>query len=319
MKYRSIFWPLALVAVGLMWLLVSMGIVPASNVWALAHLFPYLLVALGVGLILRGRWQTAGIIVSTLVVVAALAAVVFAPQLGWAFPPMWGFGPGIANVGGGVAGSGEIEAETRQADGFTNISLNYPAEVTILQGESESITIEADDNLLPQLSAEAAAGTLVIQNVEEQWIKRVEPSQAVNITITVKDLREVDFSTAGTLRIESLNVEELSLDLNGAGDITIADLDAQRLAATLNGAGNITASGEVGEVSVRINGFGSFYGDELQSLKAVARINGAGSVNIKVEEHLTATINGAGSVGYYGSPEIERNINGAGSVTQLGK
>lgn len=317
MKPKSIFWPLTLIAVGIVWLLASTRVIPAANLWALLHMLPYLLMALGVGLIVRSRWPAAGMIVSAVVVVGALLAVVFARQLGWATPPIWGFEPGIANIGGGVAGSGKIEAETREPDGFSEIKLDYPAMVTILQGESESITIEADDNLLPQLSTEAVAGTLIIRNDEKEWSKRVEPSEEVKITITVKDLQEVDFSTAGTLRVEGLETDELTIDLNGAGNIELVDLNTQQLAATLSGAGNITASGKADTASVRINGFGSFYGDHLESQESVARINGAGNIHIRVKDTLTATINGAGSVGYYGSPEVIRNINGAGSVSQL--
>jgi hypothetical protein len=315
MKHKSIFWPLTLVAAGVVWLLVSMRIVPASNLLALVYLFPYLLMALGIGLILRSRWQLAGVIVPALAVTAALAAIVFAPQLGWTTVPVFAGEPGF---GGGIPGSGKMSVETREVGEFTRIKVNYPAEVIILQGKTESVKIEADDNLLPQLSTDVKGETLLIQNDVKGWERRVEPSEYIKLTITVRDLQGLDFAAAGAVRLESLEVEGLEIELNGAGEIQIIDLQAQNLTARLDGVGSITASGKAKFVSVDVNGLGSFLGEELDSAKADATVDGMGSANLQVREHLTATINGMGSIGYLGSPEVTRRMNGAGSVTPLG-
>jgi hypothetical protein len=49
----SLFWPLTLIAAGVIWLLVSAGKLPAENLWALTHFWPFLLIGAGVGLILQ--------------------------------------------------------------------------------------------------------------------------------------------------------------------------------------------------------------------------------------------------------------------------
>ena len=315
-KRTSLFFPLALIATGVLWLLVQMNMIPAANLWALTHIWPFLLITLGVGMILRSFWEGAGLVVSALVVVGAVLAVVFAPQLGWADAPDWNIGD---NFTGAVAGSGRIESETRQVKNFNAVSIDYPAEVLIVQGKSESVKVEADDNLLPQLSTEVRDGTLVIKNNERQWSERVKSSQTVKITITVKDLRDVEFSSAGTLRIEKLEGKSLEFDLNGAGEVELIALKVDQLDCTLSGAGNIKADGIANQVNIQIDGFGNFYGDELQSNSADVTINGAGSVKLKVKTDLTAEINGAGSVEYYGNPNVDQSINGAGSVNRLDK
>jgi hypothetical protein len=316
MQRVSVFWPLTLIAVGVVALLVSTNTIPLTNIWALLHIFPYLLLALGVGLLLRSRWKTAGLVVSGLAVVGALAAVIFAPLLGLATLPAWGFETG---VDGAVAGSGKIATVTREVSGFSRVALRYPAKVVIVQGEAEGVTLVGDDNLIPQLSANVSSEVLSIQTDERDWNKRVHPSRAVEITITVKSLKDVAFPTAGSVRIEGLKTESLSIDLSGAGDITLSDLNTQHLEVDLGGMGNISASGTANDVSVKINGMGSFYGDKLASLEADVKINGAGNANLQVKDRLSAHINGAGSIGYYGTPQVTRNINGAGSVEALGK
>jgi hypothetical protein len=313
---RSLFFPLAILAAGVIWLLVSLQVIPAANVWALTHLLPFFLMALGLGLILRSFWTPAWMVVSALVVVGAVLAIVYAPQLGWASAPAWSFGP---DFGGGRAGSGQLETETREVNDFHAVSVRYPAEVTILQGGSPSVTIEAEDNLLPQLTTDVNGGTLTVHNDVRDWSERVHPTRPVKITITVTDLDDVDFSSAGRLVIEDLETDELEVSLSGAGDVTLTGLQADRLDCRLSGAGSIRADGTVDEVEMHITGFGSFYGEELVSRVADVRISGAGDATLRVEDQLNAEISGAGSIRYYGSPDVNQRVSGAGSVRRIGE
>jgi hypothetical protein len=316
MKHNSVFGPLILIATGVIWLLVSMNVIPAANLWALTHIWPFVLIALGLGLLLSAWWSMAGRIVSALVVIGAFLAVIYAPQLGWAGGPNWDFDP---NFTGGVSGSGKIKTETRDVKDFLAISIEYPAEVVVQQGATESVKVEADDNLLPQLSTEVRDGKLIIENNERDWSKRVNSSETITITITVKDLREIDLSSAGALHVNGLKTDELTLVLSGAGEMTLKELDLQKFDIILSGAGDINADGTADEMNLRISGFGSFDGKDLEALKAEVHITGAGDAHVRVKNDLTASVSGAGSINYYGSPHVVQNISGAGSVKQAGK
>ena len=315
MKQRSLFWPLALIATGVVWLLVSMNIIPAANLWALTYIWPFVLIVVGLGLILRSYLPAIGWIVSVLIVLGAVLAVIYAPRLGWASGPSMGFVG--SDFGGGIEGSGKIKSETREVQGFLSVSINYPADVVIQQGKVESVKLEADDNLLPQLTTKVDDETLVIENKEESWSRRVDPTERVKITITVKDLREIEFSSAGSLRLNGLKTDELSVNLNGAGEMILNDLDVNKLESRLSGAGNIKANGTADELDLRISGVGSFEAPELQSRVATVRISGAGSATVRVEDELTARVSGAGSVKYYGTPKLDEDVSGAGSVSQV--
>lgn len=315
MNQRSLFWPLTLIATGVIWLMISMNIIPASNLWALTYIWPFVLILLGLGLILRSYLPTVGWLFSALIVIGAVLAVIYAPRLGWAGGPSMAFGPDF-DFGGGVQGSGNIESQTREVQDFLAVSINYPAEVVIQQGNVESVKLETDDNLLPQISTTVDDGVLIIENKENRWSQRVKPTERVKITITVKDLREIEFSSAGNVTVESLNTNELSLHLNGVGQMTLNDLDVRRLESRLSGAGNIEANGVADELDIRISGVGDFDAPKLESLVGVVRISGAGSATVFVQDDLTARVSGAGSINYYGSPTLHEDISGAGSVSR---
>jgi hypothetical protein len=319
-KY-SLFWPLTFIAAGVVWLLITLKVIPAENLWALTHIWPYLLIALGLGLILRSIWRPLGAIMTVLVVLGLVAAVIFAPQLNWADARAWditGWDLG-GNTGGSVTGSGVTARETRTVAGFDAIKLRYPAEVTITQGSAESLTIEADDNLLPQLATTVKSGTLVIENKETNWSKRVNPKTTVKIHIVVKKLEEIDLPSAGSVVVQKLTSDKLHISMSGAGEITLSDLKVDDLSVDVSGAGSIKADGEAGKASISISGLGSFDGKGFAAQIAHVVISGAGSATLRVEQELKAEISGAGSVDYYGDPEVTRQVSGAGSVNKLGE
>lgn len=321
MKERSIFWPLAMIAAGVLWLLIGMNVIPSANIWALTYTLPYLLIALGAGLILRAYWRFAGMLVSLLVVAGAVMAVVYAPQLGWDKAPGWSWN--MINIdpeiGGAVAGSGVVETKPYEVTDFDAITVDYPADITVRQGKSESFEIEAEDNLLTQLNAEVRNGTLFLENTEKDWRKRVNPTKPVIVTVTVVNLNEVRFPTAGKMLIDGLQTDALSVSVSGAGDLTLTKLDAKSLNFGLSGAGNIVADGAAESVQLSISGLGNFNGSDLQSQNANVHISGAGSATIWAQETLDASISGAGSIDYYGSPQVSQHISGVGSVRKAGE
>jgi len=324
MRHRSIFWPLILIAVGVIWILAEMGIVPSANLWALLYVLPYALVALGVGLILGSRWMWARQIVTALVVGGAVLAVVFAAPLRWTSPPNWGCvwngSPFVSctGVGGAVRGSGVIVSETRDVPAFDGVTIDYPAVVTIRQGDTPSLTVEADDNLLPQLTTRVVDGTLQIEAAGVDFSRRVTPTREVRIALTVKDLTQIDLSSAGSVSVDGLQTAALRVSVSGAGSVTLSHLTLQTLTLELSGAGSVSADGTAQTIKLNISGLGSFTGGALKAQDATVNISGLGSATLWVTGQLTADISGTGSVSYYGSPAIRKDVSGLGSVRKLG-
>lgn len=315
---KSIFGPLLLIAAGVIWLLTRAGTIPGANLWALTHIWPYLLIAAGIGLILRPYWKYVNIALDVLIIGGAVLAIVYAPQLGWDNPSMtMNFSDGDFNVGHGQRGSGNIITETRKVEGFDSISVEYPARVFITQGAAESFKVEADDDFLPGLQTRVSGDRLVI-SYKAQDGKRIDPTNLIVITIVVKDLNEVDFETAGELNITGIETDTLDVSVSGAGELKMKDLEAGKLSVNLSGAGNMEASGTADDLNVNISGFGSFNGKELHSQSADVNLSGMGSATVWVDDQLNAQISGAGSVNYYGSPSVTKQIGGLGSVSKAG-
>lgn len=316
---RSLFGPLLLIAAGVLWLLIKQGNVPSSNLWALTHIWPFLLIAAGLGLILRPYWSYTSYALDVIIIGGAIASILYAPVLGWDNPPLgYVFTDNEFYVGPTERGSGVMKSETRDVQNFHAIEVSYPADVFISQGASESLKVEADDNLLPGLQTRVRNGTLeIFYKVEEG--KAVRPTKPVKITIVVTDLDEVDFESAGTVELTGVETDSLSVSVSGAGDLKLDDITVKDLSVNLSGAGSMTASGSAEDMSVNISGFGDFDGKELSSKNASVNISGAGSATVRAEDELDAAISGAGSVNYYGSPAVSKQISGVGGITRSGE
>jgi hypothetical protein len=315
MEHRSnLFFPMALIAFGALWLLVNFNVIPGENLWALTRIWPFFLIVWGLSLILRNSWPLTGVVTSAVLVGGAVLAVVFAPQLGWTAPERWHMMDG--DFSGRVAGSGQIETETRQISGVNGVSINYPADVTLVQGDDESIVIEADDNLLPQLRTEERDGILVVESNVRNWSERVRPTHPVKITITLANIEVIDMSSAADVTMARLETSTLSVDVSGAGNVTIDDLTTEEFTADLSGAGDMEISGSATTVGLSISGAGNFEGEDFQTQTATIAISGFGDASIRVSDELTVEISGAGSVDYYGSPMVHQDVSGLGDVNQ---
>ena len=320
---RSLFGPLLLIAAGVVWLLVRAGTIPSSNLWALTHIWPFLLIAAGIGLILRPYWAYTSLLVDVLIIGGGVLAILYAPQMGWDQPSGMLTFAGMESEtmfeGQGVRGSGNLVTVTRQVSSFDSIQVDYPARVLISQAGTETLKIEAEDNLLPGLKTEVRGDELRIYYQSKDG-KHVNPTKTPVITITVKDLSALHFSSAGEASVDGLQTQELKVALDGAGNIQLNELDVRNLSVNLSGAGSATASGTAEDLSLNISGFGSFNGKDLQSNTVSVNISGAGNATVWAEEAISATISGAGSVSYYGSPQqVSKQVSGLGGINHAQK
>jgi hypothetical protein len=227
------------------------------------------------------------------------------------------FDNGEPFIGPGERGSGNLKTETRAVSDFHSIEISYPAQVLVKQGNKESLEIEAEDNLLPGLQTQVRNNTLEIFYKTKDG-KHVNPTKTVKITIVVKDLTSVDFTSAGELTIDNLKTNALDISLSGAGNLKLNKILVKALDVSLSGAGSMSASGTADDLNLSISGFGDFKGADLHSKDARVDISGAGSATTWVDNNLDAQISGAGSISYYGSASVTKQVSGVGGVNHLG-
>lgn len=219
-----------------------------------------------------------------------------------------------ANV---VRGSGRVVTESRSVSNFNAVALAGAGELTIVQGGTEALTIEAEDNLMTYIKTEVRGGTLSI-SADNNASTIFLPTKPIRYNLSVKNLRSVNLSGAGHIRSAILKSDQFNIEISGVGGVVIDHIEATNVTSTLSGVGGLTVSGQVTNQTVRLSGLGNYEAPDLNSQSARVDISGAGGATIWARESLDVTTSGAGHVNYYGSPRLQQSKSGAGKVNNLG-
>jgi len=223
--------------------------------------------------------------------------------------------PESTTGGENVSGSGIIKKEIRELGHFSAISLNVPANVELRQGNTERVTIETDDNLLPLIETVVEDGALNVRLVQRNISVRFN---TLKIIIEARTINSIVTGSAGSIYAESLRVPRLRADISGSATLRIKSLDSDSLTAALGGSGTFQAGGRANTVSLSIEGSGSIEAAQLSTKNVNINVAGAGKVVVWARDTLSLRITGAGDVKYYGDPKISKSVTGAGSVMRLG-
>jgi hypothetical protein len=217
-----------------------------------------------------------------------------------------------------IEGSGDVLTETRAVSDFDRVILGGIGELTLIQGEEENLEIEAEDNILPQITTEVRDGTLTISFDDAEWEEFIQPNEPIRYTLRMIDVTGLTISGAATLEADALESSSLALGLSGGGAIRVNALTASEIAVDISGVGHIALAGQVGAQSIDLSGGGAYQAAHLESNRASVDVSGLGTATLWVNDTLDVVISGGGDVNYYGDPAVTSNISGLGGVDRLG-
>jgi hypothetical protein len=188
------------------------------------------------------------------------------------------------------AGSGKVAAQTRDVPAFSRVDLAGSNRVTVRAGETQSVVVRGDDNLLGHVTTSVRGGTLMIDPVG-------------------------DSRTKAPMRVE-VGVPSLeALTLSGSGILVAENVHGRRLTVALPGSGVMHVSGSVTQLAVTLAGSGDAQLQRLVARDARATIEGSGRIAVHVARSLTASVSGSGAVMYSGHPaRVTSNVTGSGAV-----
>jgi hypothetical protein len=98
------------------------------------------------------------------------------------------------NIGPGVRGSGNMMTETRDVKGFDEIVVNGSGDVTVDVTGTESLEVEAEDNILPLLTTEVVGGRLELGSNGS-----FSTTRGIHYTITAATLSGVTIRGSGNV------------------------------------------------------------------------------------------------------------------------
>lgn len=237
-------------------------------------------------------------------VVAALAAT--------ATPSMassWSFG------GERVEGNGSIKRQARQVSHFTGLALEVPGRLELRMGDSEGLSIETDDNVLPLIETAVENGTLKIRPSKRNLNLR---TKNLKLVVNARQIERLALGGSGSVHADALRAPRLNIDLGGSGEINVRKLESDSVSVTLGGSGDFKADGgSVRKLSVSIGGSGTVDMGRVQSDNASVSVAGSGEATVWARHELSMTIAGSGDVNYYGDPRVSKSVVGSGDARRI--
>lgn len=192
-----------------------------------------------------------------------------------------------------IKGSGNVEKQKRNVSSFNAIELNGVFNVFLLQGETEALTIEADDNLLPIIKSSVDNNKLIVKTKKHLNIKK---STKMNVFITFKDINSLGFYGVGDLSCDApIKLKSLNIDNNGVGNLNLV--------------------GSCSNVTIKNSGVGNINTSKFTAKIMDVTNSGVGNVDIYVTEELKLKNLGIGNIYYEGGASIiDIDSSGIGKI-----
>ena len=199
---------------------------------------------------------------------------------------------GSSSSPSGTEGSGVAATQTRNVGAFDSVELAGGNNVVVHVGETQSVVVKADDNLLDRVTTKVESGTLVIGNTPGSLTAR----SPMSVEVTVPTLN--------------------ALTLAGGGNIVVNGIETESLTVALSGGGNVTASGTATSLGVTLVGSGNVWFTRVVANNVHAVLTGSGNIYVTATESLDASIPGSGTITYAGNPQhVTKSVTGSGAIT----
>lgn len=216
--------------------------------------------------------------------------------------------------------AGKMSKESRPVANFNGIAISGYGELNVVQGSSESLTIEADEEVMHRIKSEVKDNTLHLGLESEKGLSwRVfKTDQPIRYYVTVKTLESLASSGSTNIKIGPLTTDQLKVSGSGASRLNMEKLAAKQLNISLSGSQKAELSGQVEDQSIKLSGSASYTASDLTTTRTHIKASGSSALKVRARDELNVSISGSGKVEYWGTPRVTQKVSGSGSVTGRG-
>ena len=191
-----------------------------------------------------------------------------------------------------IKGDGITKSANRKVGYISEIEVDGNFIIDVSCGKSNSLKVEAEDNILPLVETKVDDEKLSIFTKEE-----ITALKDIKITITLHTLKEIDS--------------------DGNSKITVKDLHTDELDVSANNEAVIELEGKVKELNITIDDDAKVLAKSVITKSTIVSIYGDGVAEVNARRYLEASVKGKGVINYWGDPEeINIKASGGGEVNK---
>jgi hypothetical protein len=200
-----------------------------------------------------------------------------------------------------ITGSGNVVTQEEAITGFDKVDISYSFEVDISQGDTFSVVIRVDDNLVEYLQVVKLGNTLQIGLEPNHPDIRSATLQA---EVTMPELAGLDLSGASHVTITGFkSAQALVVDAAGASHLR-GDIEAGDLTFNLDGGSEVILTGSAENATITASGSAEINLSAFSVVDANVEVGGASQVTVNVSGRLDVDASNGAEVYYLGSPTL---------------
>lgn len=215
------------------------------------------------------------------------------------------------NLGPGVRGNGDVITETRDLDAsFHSIKAAEGLDVYLTQGDSESIKVQADENLHDIILTEVKNGVLHIHTEEN-----IAHSSAQKVMVEFDDIESIT-STSGSdvYSTNTIRADRLELKSTSGSDMEL-EIDAKTVVCKSTSGSDLRLSGKTDKFTAESSSGSDIKAGNLKARICDAKATSGSDITLFSSQELTAKASSGGDITYYGNPDKVNKSDGvSGSI-----
>ncbi len=218
----------------------------------------------------------------------------------------------IISCKNGLRGSGNIIKETRQLSEINSLSVSGSIKVEIKNGAIASLTVEADDNIMPYVVTNVSDKNLTIKLKGINNLRNA----TINIHLVMPAVSTLNTSASAEIRSSDIikSNEKISFKAS-SGSLINLNVDAPIIFADASSGADIILSGRTRNITAESSSGSKVNLFALQAENASASVSSGASILIFASVGLNASASSGGNVKYKGgAPSVVKNVSSGGSV-----
>lgn len=217
----------------------------------------------------------------------------------------------------GVYGSGDVIESRYAYEDFTSVSVGWTCDLTVIKGDSFSVTVSVDDNIMAHVETYVSGNILYIDLERGYNYMNMDFSA----TVVMPEITYLEVSGASSASVTGFeNGGAFKAVVSGASDADLDFISSGDLNCEVSGASSlkITSLSSSGDLDLECSGASDCDVRNAALNNGVVEVSGASAAYVNVSGSISGGVSGASTLYYSGAPVLGGiNVSGASRLRRL--
>jgi len=210
--------------------------------------------------------------------------------------------------------AGDVKKVKKDFSNFTSVCVGSGFDLIIKQDGTESVEIEANENLFQHIIAEQTGGSITFR---AQNNTNFSSDRVIRIYVSAKTIEAISGSGGSEIKIiDQLKSKNLAVELSGGSELK-AEIECDNLALEVSGGSEVSLTGKSNRFTVSCSGGSEIKAKNLTIENLTAELSGGSVVDVLVNGEVVVEASGGSSVNYTGNGVIKAaDLSGGSEINK---